>query len=82
MSEPTEEQLAAMVMIAAKLPETDIVWKLYSLHKQATQERSHFYVGSIANRAIGEILALRTMLSYASREAKRLAGNGSESQNG
>lgn len=73
MSDPTEEQLAAMVMIAAKLPENDIVWKLYALYKQATEQRSHYYVGSVVQRAIAEILGLRTMLGYASREAARVA---------
>tara|TARA_Y100000310_G_scaffold341933_1_gene442969 strand:- start:2115 stop:2357 length:243 start_codon:yes stop_codon:yes gene_type:complete len=33
------------------------------LHKQATKERSHFYVGSLCEEAIEEIVSLRTILS-------------------
>lgn len=38
---------------------TDIIAKLEDLHKQATHERSHFYVASCAAEAIAEIKRLR-----------------------
>lgn len=40
----------------------DIVEKLHDLHKQATVERSHFYVGSCVTEAIQEIEAMRHFL--------------------
>jgi hypothetical protein len=39
--------------------ETDIIDKLKDLHKQATEEHSHFYVASCVREAIDEIIALR-----------------------
>jgi len=37
----------------------DILDQLKDLHKQATKERSHYYVGSIVEKSIAEITALR-----------------------
>jgi hypothetical protein len=37
----------------------DILEDLKDLHKQATVERSHYYVGSVVKRAIAEIEQLR-----------------------
>lgn len=37
----------------------DIVEKLVDLHKQATTERSHYYVASCCREAINEIIKLR-----------------------
>jgi hypothetical protein len=42
-----------------KKPE-DILDKLASLHKQATEERSHYYVGACVREAIAEIVWLRS----------------------
>lgn len=41
---------------------SDIVEKLFDLHKQATKERSHYYVGSLVRDAIDEIMKLRKQL--------------------
>ena len=41
----------------------DILWKLKDLHKQATTERSHFYVASVVEQAIVEISALRVFVT-------------------
>lgn len=43
----------------------DIVAKLRDLHKQATEERSHYYTGKCVMEAITEITALRSALSHA-----------------
>lgn len=40
----------------------DILEKIADLHIQATQERSHFYVGSVLREAATEIMRLREML--------------------
>jgi hypothetical protein len=40
----------------------DIVTRLQDLHRQATEERSHYYVASCANDAIAEIEKLRRMV--------------------
>ena len=37
----------------------DIIAKLQDLHKQATTERSHYYVASCCKEAIGEVERLR-----------------------
>jgi hypothetical protein len=37
----------------------DILVKLADLHKQATTERSHYYVASVVREAIAEITRLR-----------------------
>ena len=42
---------------------SDILEKLIDLHKQATVERSHFYVGACCREAIGEIERLRAALT-------------------
>ncbi|MGH2482725.1 MAG: hypothetical protein ACRDHW_24010 [Ktedonobacteraceae bacterium] len=39
--------------------ENDILAKLSDLHRQATQDRSHYYTGSVISEAILEIQALR-----------------------
>ena len=39
----------------------DILDKLRDLHKQATTERSHYYVASCCNEAIAEIERLRVV---------------------
>jgi hypothetical protein len=44
-----------------KKPE-DILLKLASLHAQATEERSHYYVGSCVREAIAEITWLRSQI--------------------
>jgi len=49
----------------------DILDKLRDLHKQATTERSHYYVASCCREAIGEIEALRAGLKEAQRIAKQ-----------
>jgi hypothetical protein len=41
----------------------DLVMRLYSLHKQATVERSHFYVGRCVADAIDRIAALEAKLA-------------------
>ena len=43
---------------------TDIVERLRDLHKQATSERSHFYVGKCTTDAIDEIERLRRTLEH------------------
>jgi hypothetical protein len=42
--------------------EDDILVRLRDLHGQATQERSHYYVGRCVGDAINEIAALRKQL--------------------
>lgn len=42
---------------------TDIIEKLQDLNKQATIERSHFYVKSVAEEEIKQIKKLRSNLS-------------------
>ena len=46
--------------------EDDIIDRLADLHKQATVERSHYYVGKCVRDAIAEIQMLRTMLQLMS----------------
>lgn len=41
---------------------SDILTKLIDLYKQATTERSHYYVASCAIEAIEEIAKLRLLL--------------------
>jgi hypothetical protein len=41
----------------------DVLDRLKDLHKQATTERSHYYVGSCVNDAIAEITSLRQYLA-------------------
>ena len=41
---------------------SDILERLVDLHKQATEERSHFYVGKCIRDAIYEIAQLRMRL--------------------
>ena len=43
----------------------DIVEDLRDLHKQATTERSHYYVAKCCERAIDEIETLRAIISNA-----------------
>ena len=45
-----------------KTTKPDILWRLKDLHKQATVERSHFYVGSVIHDAIDEIERMRGAL--------------------
>jgi hypothetical protein len=47
--------------------EPDVIDALEDLHKQATLERSHFYVGKVAVLAQAEIKALRWQLEEAQR---------------
>lgn len=42
----------------------DIIEKLFDLQKQATTERSHYYVASCVTEAIQEITELRRGLKY------------------
>jgi len=46
---------------------SDILDKLRDLHKQATAERSHYYVASCCGEAISEIERLRSELFEAER---------------
>lgn len=41
----------------------DILEKLEDLHKQATTERSHYYVAKCCKEAIAEIVLLRTKVA-------------------
>ena len=50
----------------------DIVEKLNDLHKQATTERSHYYVAACCNQAIGEITNLRIMIHRLIDDAHRM----------
>lgn len=43
---------------------TDILDDLRDLQKQATTERSHYYVAACCARAIGEIIHLRQKAKY------------------
>ncbi len=43
----------------------DLMQRLHSLHKQATVERSHFYVGSCAKDAMHRIEELEAKLAKA-----------------
>lgn len=51
---------------------TDILERLIDLHKQATVERSHFYVAKCCQDAIQEIARLRLALIRAEAVAERL----------
>lgn len=46
----------------------DILEDLRDLHKQATTERSHYYVAKCCERAIAEIARLRTAIDRAENE--------------
>lgn len=46
---------------------TDILDDLRGLQKQATTERSHYYVAACCARAIGEIIHLRQQAAYGSQ---------------
>ena len=50
----------------------DLVKRLHSLHKQATVERSHFYVGRCAKDAIDRIEELEAKLAKALRALERI----------
>ena len=52
----------------------DLVKRLQSLHKQATVERSHFYVRSCAEDAIRRIEELETKLTKALEFIEDLTG--------
>jgi hypothetical protein len=43
---------------------TDIVDRLLDLHKQATTERSHYYVASCVQSAVTEIMQLRNFVQF------------------
>lgn len=47
--------------------EADILDRLADLHKQATVERSHYYVGKCARDAIAEIQRLRSIIEAVQR---------------
>ena len=51
----------------------DLMKRLHSLHKQATVERSHFYVGSCAEDAMHRIEELEAKLARALNIIERLA---------
>ena len=53
----------------------DLVKRLQSLHKQATVERSHFYVGSCAEDAIHRIVELEAKLKAKEKLVLALAGD-------
>ncbi len=46
------------------MPMSDILDRLADLHKQATEERSHYYVGGCVRDAIDEIKRLRRTVSW------------------
>ncbi len=50
----------------------DIIDKLSDLHKQATTEKSHFYVASVVKEAALEIMTLREKLheEYVNRKTE------------
>lgn len=48
----------------------DILDKLRDLHKQATTERSHYYVAACCGEAIGEIERLRYELAKMNQIAR------------
>ena len=52
----------------------DIIEKLTDLHKQATTERSHFYVASCCADAIAEFVRLRDLLAETVREREEWNG--------
>jgi hypothetical protein len=49
---------------------SDILDDLRDLHRQATEERSHHYTGSVVQKAIAEIMRLR-LLKNASPNTQR-----------
>ena len=48
-----------------KLASKDILARLEDLHRQATEERSHYYTGKCIQDAIIEIKALRAAMELA-----------------
>lgn len=50
------------IMDTAPKSPADIEHELLGLHQQATKERSHYYVGNLALRAMEEIHRLRRIL--------------------
>lgn len=56
----TRADIAAAIRNADGDQMADILEDLIDLHKQATTERSHYYVAKTAERAIAEINLLRT----------------------
>ena len=50
----------------------DILNKLEGLHKQATEERSHYYVAGVVKAAISEITALRARVAELESDKARL----------
>lgn len=50
----------------------DILEQLVNLHKQATVERSHFYVASVVTSAAVEILRLRSRLARIEHDSESL----------
>lgn len=57
--------------MSAKL---DILVKLVDLRKQATEERPHYYTGSVIKDAIIEIMRLRVQLNDATAHPSPAAG--------
>lgn len=53
-----------------KTTKPDVLLRLKDLHKQATVERSHFYVGSVVHEAIDEIERLRFEIDMHERAKK------------
>lgn len=51
---------------------SDVVDKLIDLHKQATTERSHYYVASVAKEAIQQISNYRAVLADHNRLVREL----------
>lgn len=50
----------------------DIIDKLIDLHKQATEERSHYYVAQTCRDAINEITRLRLLVLSLEKKANAL----------
>jgi len=60
----------------------DILDDLRDLHRQATSERSHYYVAKCAERAIKEIVDLRAEVAAAIRVATRIKLNAEGKRDG
>ena len=60
----------------------DLMKRLHSLHKQATVERSHFYVGSCVKDAIHHIEELEAKLAKAGEVGQMTVTNLTENEDG
>lgn len=69
-------------MASDQTMEQDVLHKLVDLHKQATLERSHNYVGSVVIDAIGEITRLRFENSVMRADLAEIRGRVRPAQEG